>query len=177
MSEELVVPKIFAKDFSNLLTLVAWAVDMQRVGSYYDRHPNLGKMRRCPYCGKRRREFGQRCCNAAYTKTMKVRTPEGIVEKEVPERVTAAIISKSVIKRILKKKHGQNRRWAIKHQTFLLQNSESLLKSAAEEMHVKVPEVAAIPSFAEKYWLWKQERQDRKVRRQQRKSRAINAHR
>lgn len=174
---ELILPKVFAKDLSNLFALVSWATEMQRHGSYSDRHPNLGKMRRCPHCGIRRREFGQRCCHAAYTRTMKVSTPEGVVEKEVPERVTDSIISKRVIKRLIKQ-HGQRHErfeGRIKQQCFLLQNSEELLKSAAKEMHVKVPESAAIPSFAEKYWHWKQERLARKIRRQQRISRAKNA--
>lgn len=174
---ELTLPKIFAKDLSNLFALVAWATDMQRHGSYSDRHPNLGKMRKCPHCGKRRREFGQRCCNAAYSKTMKVRTPEGLIEKEVPERVTASIISKKVIKKIIRKKHGQNKHFHVRQQNFLFQHDHLLLEAAAKEMHVKVPEPAAVPSFAEKYWFWKQERLDRRVRRQQRASRAINASR
>lgn len=176
---ELVLPKIFAKDISNLFTLVAWATEMQRHGSYADRHPNLGKMRRCPNCGKRRREFGQRCCNARYATTRRVWDSEnGFQQEECPERVTAAIISKTMFKKLLRKGRNKNNSQRcgmyIRQQCLLFQQNQFLLETAAKEMHVKVPEPAAVPAFAEKYWLWMQERKDKKVRRQQDKSRRIN---
>lgn len=174
---ETVFPKIFAKDLSNLFTLVAWAANTQIHGTYSMRHPNLGKMRKCPHCGKRRREFGARCCNVTYTKTMKKRDPEkGIIEIEVPERVTDAIISKAALKRMLSGRGRQYGRFAhpIAQQAKLFQESDELVKAAAKEMHVIVPKPEHIPAFAEKYWLWKRERSSRAVRRQQRRSRAIN---
>lgn len=38
----------------------------RKYGSYSERNPALGKMKRCPHCRVRRREFGPRCCNAEY---------------------------------------------------------------------------------------------------------------
>lgn len=172
---ESVFPKVFAKDLSNLFTLVAWATSVQLHGSYSDRHPNLGKMRKCPHCGKRRREFGQRCCNAKYSTTRRVWDEEnGFQQEECPERVTAAIISKKIIKNIIRKKHGQTRQFKIRELTKRLQGSETFLEETASQMCVPKPGVAAIPPFSEKYFYWLQERRDKKVRRQQDRSRRIN---
>jgi len=169
-------PQVFAKDLSNLFALVSWATDMQRRGSYSQRHPNLGKMRRCPHCGKRRREFGNRCCNTKPSTTRRVWSEEqGFYQMEVPERTTDVAISKSVIKRLLKKKHGQSKVFKIKEQTLIFQRNPLILEFAAKEMHVKVPEFAHIPPFSEKYWFWKQEQKDRKDRKRQRESRRVNA--
>jgi hypothetical protein len=153
---DLQLPKVFAKDLSNLFTLVAWATDMQRHGSYSDRHPNLGKMRRCPHCGIRRREFGPRCCNAEFSTT------------------TDVVVSKSVIKRLMKKKHGQTRAFKIRELTKRMQKDELLRGRACFQMHLKMPGIADIPSFAEKFFYWLEERQAKKIRRQQDHSRRIN---
>ena len=52
---------------------------------------------------------------------------------------------------------------------------EALVASAAAEMHVKVPEKVAVPSFAEKYFLWLENRQQRASRRRADVSRRINS--
>jgi hypothetical protein len=168
-------PKIFAKDLSNVVALVAWATEMQRTGSYSDRHPNLGKMRKCHQCGTRRREFGSKCCNTKYATTRRAWTPEeGFHMEECPERVTSAIVSKSFLKRFLHKKHGQSRQFKIRQLIYRFQHDQSLVEAAAKEMHVPVPEPAHVPAFGEKFWLWKNEMCDRIVRNRQKESRRLN---
>lgn len=160
-------PAVLAKDLSNLITLVNWAEDMQIRGSFSERHPNLGKMRNCLKCGRRRREFGPTCCNTAYAKDI-----EG---EECPERVNEAVFSKSVMKRFVHKRHGQSRNFKIRELTYRFQESEELLTSAVTEMQCKKPDLAGIPAFAEKYWYWKQKLKTRSIKKQQKNSRRINA--
>lgn len=157
------LPKVFAKDLSNLFALTAWAEGVQLYGSYSMRRPDLGKMRRCDYCRKRRREFGPKCCNHAYAK-----------REDGTERVNASLLSKSFVKKFRHKKHGQSKPWKISQLTARMQADPNLVEVAAKEMHVKKPEVAAIPSFAERFFLWNQERCDKVVRMQSKRSRRIN---
>lgn len=160
-------PAVLAKDLSNLITLVNWAEDMQIRGSFSERHPNLGKMRNCLKCGRRRREFGPTCCNTAYAKDKK--------GKECPERMIDAMFSKSFMKRFTHKRHGQNRNFKISELIRRFQENEELLESAVTEMQCKKPDLAGIPAFAEKYWYWKAKLQSRRIKNQQKESRRINA--
>jgi len=58
----------FVRQHSKMNASIAKAVDIMRFGSYSDRHPALGKMRKCQDCGRRSREFGEKCCNATIAK-------------------------------------------------------------------------------------------------------------
>lgn len=162
----------FAKDLSNISAIVSWAADQQLHGSFSGRRPDLGRMFRCPHCRQRRRMGQPRCCNPRFATTKRAWTPElGFHQDECPERSNEKPFSKAFMKKLRAKHHGQSKNFHLRHQAFLFHSDPELLKAAAKEMHVAVPEVAHIASFAEKYWLWKRERQDRAERRRQSESR------
>jgi hypothetical protein len=157
----------FAKDLSNLQALVTYASEMQLHGSHAQRYPNLGRYRKCPFCARRRAENGPRCCNPAYSKTQRAWDEEtGFHQIECVERVNPEPFSKTFLKRFRHKRHGQSKKFHIRHQTFLFQTYPELLQKAADEMQILLPAAEHIPAFAEKFWLWKNERADRKTRRQ-----------
>lgn len=133
------VRKTFAKDLNQLAVGVKLAAEALLYGSYSARHPHLGKMVRCPYCRRRRRlNEAVSCCNPTYSKAL------------------PAVLPKSIIKRIMHKRHGQNRQWHIRQLIHLMQQDYELVKHCAEVMQVKAPSPHDVPSFAEKYWTWKQ---------------------
>jgi len=101
------------------------------------------KMQTCPFCHKRRRS-DEKCCNVEYVKG-----------SETP------YITKTYVKRFQKKHHGQNRAWHIRETALAFFADDVRLTNAAIEMHVKVPDLASIPAFAEKYYLWKTARENR----------------
>jgi len=167
--------QVFAKDISNIQTVVNWAADMQLRGSFSDRRPDLGKMVCCPHCGIRRRTNGPRCCNPEFATTQRAWTPEmGFHQVECAERSNPNPFSKQFMRKFRHKRHGQSRNFKIRHLVFLFQNNATLLNDAAMDIQVNTPDVAAIPAFAEKYFLWKVERRDRMFRRQATRSRQIN---
>lgn len=61
-----------------LVQNVALAAD----GSFADRNPVLGRMRKCVYCGQRRRERGPVCCNPKYVVTNAAYEPRSAVAKK-----------------------------------------------------------------------------------------------
>lgn len=157
-----------AKDLSNLSALVAWAAHQQLTGSYSARHPDEGKMLRCPYCRTRRRQGAPKCCNPAYAK-----------DKDGKERVIAQFFSKPFLKRLTHKKHGQSKPWKIRQLTYRFQNEPSLVEDSFWEMKerwplLKLPDLAGIPAFAEKYFLFVTEKRDKAHRQLTRRSRQIN---
>lgn len=161
---------VYAKDLSNLAAIVNWGVDQKKYGSYSDRRPDLGAMSTCPYCRVRRRVNGPLCCNHPFTK-----------DADGNDWSNDAMFSKPMLKKLMHKGHGQNKAFHVRQQTLLFQrdealgiNSMGLLPAAAREMHVRVPELGAIPSFAERYTEWKNERKDRAERRRARTSRRKN---
>ena len=80
------------------------------------------------------------------------------------------------MRKLRHKRHGQNQAWHIHQMAQRMQQDAEFLKDAANEIQVAVPDLAAIPAFAERYLLWKNEKQDRKLRNMQKKSRKINRH-
>ena len=171
--------KIFAKDISNLAGIVSWATEQQSHGSFSSRRPDLGRMFKCSHCGQRRRANGPRCCNPAFATTQRAWTPElGFHQTECAERANESPFSRSFMKKIHHKRHGQSREFKIRHLTGLFNQNwggNEALKNACEEMHVKVPDLIGIPPFAEKFFEWREERKDRAARRRERTSRRINA--
>jgi len=170
--------QVYAKDLSNLSALVSWAADMQIYGSFSQRRPDLGSMQTCRFCGVRRRANAERCCNPSFATTQRAWTPElGFHQAECAERSNPNPFSKAFIKKFKHKRHGQNKQFKVRQLTAIFNRNfggNEELKSAAAEMHVKVPDLIGIPPFAEKYLAWKQERQDRAARRRARTSRRIN---
>ena len=183
------VTQAYAKDISNLQAIVNWAADMQLHGSFSDRRPDLGRMFRCSSCGKRRRANGPRCCNPTFATTQRAWDPEqGFHQIECAERSNAQPFSKAFVKRMIHqstKRHGQNKNFKIRHQSFLFQTYPHLLAEAVKAMHLykhteigevvlDIPKSEHVPAFAERYWRWAQERQDKATHKRVRISRQIN---
>ena len=171
--------KNFAKDLNNMLVMVGQAVETER-GSYSDRHPNLGKMMRCSFCGTRRRQGTPKCCNAEYAKTQRAWDAEqGLHQTECDERVIANFFPKSFLKRVVHKRHGQNRFFKVRQLAKRFAEDEKLLHFAVAELRerwplTKTPEPPAIPAFAERYFRWQQTRIVKAQKIRARESRKIN---
>jgi hypothetical protein len=162
------VEQLVAKDISNLIALGKWVDEVQRYGSFSDRRPDLGRMFTCPGCGNRRRQGGEKCCNSTYTWAKIEGDPPKDHENEKP-------FGKSFIKKIQHKRHGQSRNNKIRSLILRFMADDTSVKLAAEEMNVKIPDQASTPSFGEKYFRWKEDQEQRKIRKQQKISRRINA--
>ena len=192
--------QVFAKDLSNLAGIVSWATEQQSHGSFSARRPDLGRMFRCPHCHQRRRANGPRCCNPAFAMTQRAwsvdhnvpgtkpertekgfgpttRHEKGFYQTGCDERANESPFSRSFMKKIHHKRHGQSREFKIRHLTGLFNQNwggNDALKNACKEMHVKVPDLIGIPPLAEKFFAWREERKDRAARRRARDSRRIN---
>jgi hypothetical protein len=158
---------IFQKDIAELGAGLAQGLEAQVFGSWSDRNPGAGKMRTCPLCRARRREFGtEKCCNTAHATSKRAWTSElGFHQEPCEPRVTQEI-SKSMIKKMLHKRHGQNRDWHRREMTRRMQEDFHFVESAGREMFSRpclkwvdiqkmLPDAAGIPAFAEKYLTWK----------------------
>lgn len=176
--------------------LTADSLERLQYGSFSDRHPGLGKMTRCPLCGRRKREFAQTlCCNTTHATTCRAWTPElGFHQiewkewdKESKEWKPSARVNsqyagmKNITKRFLHKRHSNKLRHQIHDMILFLKNEEArnttqfLLcglpgfwtpQNPIEEMH--------IPSFAEKVVRSIRKEKARKKVEQQKLSRKIN---
>ena len=159
----------FQKDIAELGAALAEGLEAQVFGSWSKRNPAAGKMMTCPFCRARRREFAaERCCNAAHTSTKRAWDEEqGFHQVACSPRVNEQPFSKSVIKKMLHKRHGQNKNWHRRMLTSLLQSDVHLLESAACRMYSRpclkkadilkmVPAAEGIPAFAEQYYNWLQ---------------------
>jgi hypothetical protein len=172
--------KNFAKDLNNLHVLVTWAAEQPLTGSFSQRHPDQGRMFRCQFCHARRRQGAEKCCNTAYAKTQRAWDAEqGFHQGECAERVIANFFPKSFLKRLVHKKHGQNKFFKIRQLARRFAEDQKLLESAVAELQerwplVKTPEPPAIPAFAERYWLWKQIQVVKAQKTRARESRRIN---
>lgn len=158
--------KNFAKDLSNLDAIVNWASDVKKTGSFSDRRPDLGRMGVCPYCRVRRRANGPMCCSHPFAK-----------DADGNDRSIEAMFGRTLLRKLKHKRHGQSKAFKIRELTRRFQHGwggEEPLKKAAREMHVALPDLAGIPTFAEKFFAWSQEQTDRKLRRIARASRKIN---
>jgi hypothetical protein len=171
------IQQTFAKDLSMVAAGVARAVDMIRYGSYSDRHPDLGRMVRCPFCRRRHRINARtNCCNSKFATTKRAYDPEkGFHQVEVSERVAPeATIPKKWIRRAMHKRHGQNRFFEVKDLIARLQRDTELLQALANEMNVPVPKMQDIPTFAGKYIGWERKRLVRFENRRAKVARRIN---
>lgn len=160
------VEQLVAKDISNLVTVVKWASDIQLHGSFADRRPDLGKMQTRP-CGHRRRQASGSCCSPTYLWAKKGTEEVINHENEQP-------FGKSLLKRLHHKRHGQSRRNKLRTLTLRFMEDENLVKAAAQEMQVALPEKASIPPFVEKYRDFIENKEQKRIRRQQDVSRRIN---
>lgn len=157
--------KNFAKDLSNLFTLVKYAADVTLNGTYSERRPDLGRMFRCRACGTRRRPMSERCCSAKFTETQRAWDSEkGFHQVDCAPRENAQPIGNAFIKRITHKRHGQSRSFKVRQLTYLFQNDEQLLGAAFKELKAHYPllaelQPAGIPSFTERYWIWKRKQE------------------
>lgn len=167
--------QVIAKDLSNLAMLGKWVEDVQLHGSFSARRPDLGKMIACPACKRRHRMIGPRCSNAQFATTKRAWSPEeGWHQVACEPREVEAMFGKAMIRKVKHKRHGQTKRSAVRVLTIALQNDELALKTAAANMHVKVPNAAGIPAFTEKYFRWKEDREQKRLRRQQDISSRVN---
>ena len=167
--------ELVAKDLSNLMMLGKWVENIQLTGSFSARRPDLGKMIACPACKRRHRMIGPRCSNARFATTKRAWSPEeGWHQVACEPREVEAMFGKAMIRKVKHKRHGQTKRSAVHVLTIALQNDELALKTAAANMHVKVPDAAGIPAFTVKYWNWTQERLDKCARHRQDVARRIN---
>jgi hypothetical protein len=158
----------FQKDIAELGAALAQGLEAQVFGSFSDRNPGLGQMKTCPFCHVRRREFAtEKCCNAAHATTQRAWDEEkGFYQAECPPRVVEAPFGKSVIKKMLHKRHGQNRDWHRREITRRMQEDFHFVETAARAMFSRpclkwvdikkmLPDATGIPAFAEKYYVWK----------------------
>lgn len=175
----------YEKDLNNLGLLVNYAAYIQVNGSYNQRHPDLGRMFRCLACGKRRRLGGPLCCSAKWATTQRAWDEEkGFHQVECPVREVSTLVPNSIKRKFLHKKHGQSKEWKYRAQTIRFQEDAELLKSAVIEMSgwtpeksdhpLKMPDMAAIPAFTEKYMDWVYKKRAKSLRKHSKLSRRIN---
>lgn len=172
--------QMVAKDLSNLAMLGKWVEDIQLHGSFSQRRPDLGSMIACPACKRRHRMIGPRCSNAQFAVTKRAWDAEqGLHQVACEPREVQAMFGKAMFRKFKHKRHGQTKRNAVRVLTIALQNDETKLKAAVEEMRrafvvVTLPETAGIPAFAVKYFMWKEDREQKRIRKQRNVSERIN---
>lgn len=174
--------KLVEKDLASAAILQNWVENIQRTGSFSDRRPDLGKMHNCQFCGRRHRMIGPRCSNADYATTQRAWSLEkGFHQVECEPRVVEPLFGKKMFRKIMHKRHGQNRNNALKVLTIRMQNDPELIKTAVREMYavhphlgLTLPDIAAIPVFARKYFLFKEDREQRRIRGQRDVAQRIN---
>lgn len=64
-----------------LVQLVVQQAALAAEGSFSQRNPTLGKMVKCPFCGRRRRQDQLVCCNPKYIATNLADQPRSSVSK------------------------------------------------------------------------------------------------
>lgn len=163
--------EVYVQDFKNLRALVQHATNILLTGSFSQRRPDLGAMKTCPFCGVRRRENlssparllglvqhnGTQCCNPKYADTQRAWDPEkGFHQVECEPRIGPMIPKKSFIKKLMHKKHGQNRRWHIRQLQHRLQNEPGFLREILLLTRMPAPKPEHMPSFAEQLYYWLQ---------------------
>ena len=61
--------KTYPKDLQYSSEMLGDALEKMTFGSYAERHPHEGKMIKCPFCKKRRRQFSKiPCCTSFWSK-------------------------------------------------------------------------------------------------------------
>lgn len=174
--------KLIEKDLASAGILQAWVENIQRTGSFSDRRPDLGKMHKCQFCGRRHRMIAPRCSNADYATTQRAWSEEkGFHQVECEPRVVEHLFGKKMFRKIMHKRHGQTRNNALKVLTIRMQNDHDLIVAAAKEMFAArphlglvLPDIAAIPVFAKNYFLFKEDREQKRVRGQRNVAQRVN---
>ena len=153
------------KHISEMTEGTSEGIARQKYGSYADRNPSLGKMKTCPACHQRRREFAlEPCCNPSHV---------AVISEE------ASI--KKAARHFLKKHHSNKTRHqlhdlgiALKDEAF--RNTTQLLLEGLPgfwEPPNEIPE-AHIPNFAEKLLMKERKAKARQKRKQHQDARRIN---
>lgn len=175
MSENQEIKSKLAKEFAYLESTVEYAAQIAQFGSYSDRNPHLGRMRRCPYCRRRHREALGCVCGARYAKTQRAWSQEeGFHQIELEKPREGELFSKRAQRELLRRSRtrptnmGYRNSKKIHDLVLEFQGNPSLLANAVQEIQVKTPESSAIPAFAQKYAEWKQKREKRARRRARR---------
>ena len=149
------------REISDLGAWMSQAMERVVYGSYSERTPHLGKMRTCPHCHRRRREFGvieEPCCNPSHAKSVdRIDAETGKhYQAECEPRVTD-ISTKKLVKRFTAKHHSNKKRKQIHDLSLEFQNAQArnttqLLLEGLVGFHTPIREVdiASIPSFSEK---------------------------
>jgi hypothetical protein len=174
--------KLIEKDLAGAVILQNWVENIQRTGSFSDRRPDLGKMHKCSFCGRRHRMIGPRCSNADYATTQRAWSEEkGFHQVECEPRVVEQIFGKKMFRKIMHKRHGQNRNAALRVLTIRMQQDSDLIVRAVKEMgaakphlKLKAPDIAGIPVFAREYFMFLEDIEQRRVRGQRRIAQQVN---
>ena len=172
------------RDIADLSAAVTEGMGRIQYGSYSERTPHLGKMKTCPFCHKRKREFDVEnvCCNASHATSQRAWDAErGFYQESCSPRIAESNLKK-LVKKMQHKKHSNKKRNQIHDLTLLFQGDSKILEHAVRDMCgalkssgvVDLPGPTAIPAFAEKYWGWTQARKAKALRKMQKKSRRIN---
>ena len=172
------------RDFSQMAAGVLEAVDLLKFGSFSQRHPSLGKMRRCPFCRQRRREFsGERCCNTAHATSQRAWSAErGFHQAECEPRVTGDQMPKSFMRKVMHKRRLSPFRKLIHEKNLQFQTDPMRMQDAIDEFtgvpkfhhgdKKILPEHAA--SFADRVCRMERKEDANVKRKQQKISRRIN---
>lgn len=176
----------FAKDISYMAEALGDGAERLLHGSYSDRHPHLGRMWKCPFCGNRRREFQSNpCC-----------TVEWIIRHE-------NMFGKSLVRRMRHRRHSNHIQKKIHDLVHDLSDETKFVESKDDDGNIvahtfeinkkeyrkqlrdryeglagfwtpKELELAHIPNFAEKVVNTQREQKSKSERQQQKLSRKIN---
>jgi hypothetical protein len=173
------INKNFEIDIKNLGIVVDYAENILLTGTRAQRRTDQGKMVTLP-CGHRRLQGGDKCCNMQPATSKRAWDPEkGFYQEPCEPRENTQPFSKSFLKKLMHKRHGQSRNNAIKFFTVRLQEEPQFLERAVKEMQeqfplLKKPEIAEIPTFARSYWFFLEDKKQRIERLQSKLSRRIN---
>lgn len=174
--------QLVAKDLASAAVLQKWVENIQRTGTFSERRPDLGKMHKCAFCGRRHRMIGPRCSNADYASTQRAwDSVQGFHQVECQQRVVEQMFGKKMFRKVMHKRHGQNRTNAARALTARMQNDGDLVAQAVREMaafqphmRLKVPDIAGIPAFAATYYRFKEDAEQRRIRCQRRVAQQVN---
>ena len=170
------------KHISEMTEGTSEGIARQKYGSYADRNPSLGKMKTCPACHQRRREFAlEPCCNPSHV---------AVISEE------ASI--KKAARHFLKKHHSNKTRHqlhdlgiALKDKILVEADPEKKIEEVRDQSFRDTTQLLAeglpgfwtppndipeshIPSFAEKVLLMERKAKARQKRKQQQDARRIN---
>lgn len=171
------------RDLSDLAAAGTHGIALLKYGSFADRNPGLGPMKRCPHCHQRRRMFTTiTCCNASHATNKRAWSPEeGFHQQLCEPRVAEAALPAGFMKRLLHKKHSNKLRHQIHDMALGLQNeafrnTTQLLLEGLPGFHTpqRPVDLASIPAYAERVVRTIRKGKAHRKRTQQQESRQIN---